>query len=49
MFFLDVDHLKGLYYICLSNLCAEYIMRDAGRDEAQAGIKIAGRNTNNLR
>ena len=34
---------------CLFNLYAEYIMRSAGLDEAQAGIKIAGRNTNNLR
>uniref|UniRef100_A0A8B9Y970 RNA-directed DNA polymerase n=1 Tax=Bos mutus grunniens TaxID=30521 RepID=A0A8B9Y970_BOSMU len=34
---------------CLFNLCAEYIMRNTGLDEAQAGIKIAGRNTNNLR
>ena len=34
---------------CLFNLCAEYIMRNAGLNEAQAGIKIAGRNTNNLR
>ena len=34
---------------CLSNLCAEYIMRNAGLDEAQAGIKMAGRNINNLR
>ena len=34
---------------CLFNFCAEYIMRNAGLDEAQAGIKIAGRNTNNLR
>ena len=34
---------------CLSNLYAEYIMRHAGLDEAQAGIKIAGRNLNNLR
>ena len=34
---------------CLFNLCAEYIMRDTGLDEAQAGIKIAGRNINNLR
>ena len=34
---------------CLVNLYAEYIMRNAGLDEAQAGIKIAGRNTNNLR
>ena len=33
---------------CLLNLHAEYIMRNAGLDEAQAGIKIAGRN-NNLR
>ena len=30
------------------NLCAEYIMRNAGLEEAQAGIKIAGRNINNL-
>ena len=34
---------------CLFNLYAEYIMRNAGLDEAQAGIKIAGRNNNNLR
>jgi len=34
---------------CLFNLYAEYVMRNAGLDEAQAGIKIAGRNTNNLR
>ena len=34
---------------CLFNLCAEYIMRNAGLDEAEAGIKIAGRNINNLR
>ena len=34
---------------CLFKLYAEYIMRSAGLDEAQAGIKIAGRNTNNLR
>ena len=34
---------------CLLNLYAEYIMRNAGLDEAQAGIKIARRNTNNLR
>ena len=34
---------------CLCNLYAEYIMRNAGLDEAQAGIKIAGRNINNLR
>ena len=34
---------------CLLNLYTEYIMRNAGLDEAQAGIKIAGRNSNNLR
>ena len=34
---------------CLFNLYAEYIMRNAGLDEAQAGIKIAGRNVNNLK
>ena len=35
--------------LCLFNLYAEYIMRNARLDEAQAGIKIAGRNINNLR
>ena len=34
---------------CLFNLYAEYIMRNAGLGEAQAGIKIVGRNINNLR
>ena len=34
---------------CLFNLYTEYITRNAGLDEAQAGIKIAGRNINNLR
>jgi len=34
---------------CLFNLYAEYIMRNAGLDEAQAGIKIPGRNISNLR
>ena len=45
---------KGVYQgcilsPCLFNLYAEYIMRNAGLDEAQAGSKIAGRNINNLR
>ena len=35
--------------ICLFNLNEEYIMRNAGLDESQAEIKIAGRNMNNLR
>ena len=34
---------------CLFNFYAEYIMRNAGLEAAQAGIKIAGRNINNLR
>ena len=34
---------------CLLNLYVEYIMRNSGLDEAQAGIKISGRNINNLR
>ena len=34
---------------CLFNCYAEYIMRNAGLEEAQSGIKIAGRNINNLR
>ena len=34
---------------CLFNLCAEYIMRNAGLDEAQVGVKISGRKINNLR
>ena len=34
---------------CLFDLYAEYIIRNAGLEEAQAGIKIAGRNINNLR
>ena len=42
-------HQGYILSLCLFNLDAEYIMRNAGLDEAQAGIKIAGRNTNNLR
>ena len=38
-----------LYIVTLLNFSAEYIMRNAGLDEAQAGIKIAGRNISNLR
>ena len=34
---------------CLFNLCTDYIMRNAGLDEAQTGIKIAGRNISNFR
>ena len=41
------EYVKAIY--CLFNLFAEYIMRNARLDEAQAGIKIAWRNINNLR
>ena len=46
--------MKGVRHVCilspcLFNLYAEYIMKNARLDEAQAGIKIAGRNLNNLR
>ena len=43
------EYVKAIYSPCLFNLYAEYIMRNAGLDEAQAGIKIAGRNINKLR
>ena len=42
-------HQGCLLSSCLFNLYAEYIMRNAGLEEAQAGIKISGRNINNLR
>ena len=41
--------MSRLYTVTLLNFYAEYIMRNAGLEEAQAGIKIAGRNINNLR
>ena len=46
---LGIEYVKAVYchILCLFNLYAEYIMRNAGLDEAQAGIKIAG--INNLR
>ena len=40
--------MSRLYIVTLLNLYSEYIMRNAWLDEAQAGIKIAGRNINNL-
>ena len=44
------EYVKAVYcHPALFNLYAEYIMRNAGLDEAQAGIKIAWRNINNLR
>ena len=42
-------HQSCILSPCLFNLKAEYIMRNAGLEEAQAGIKIAGRNISNLR
>ena len=45
------EYVKAVYWLspCLFKLYAEFIMRNAGLEEAQAGIKIAGRNINNLR
>ena len=43
------EHQGYILSLCLFNLYAEYMMRNTGLDEAQAGIKIAGRNINNLR
>ena len=42
-------HQGFILSLCLFNFYAEYIMRDAGLDETETGIKIAGRNINNLR
>ena len=42
-------HQGSILSPCLFNLYAGYIIRNTGLDEAQAGIKIAGRNINNLR
>ena len=53
LLYLCLAHIKCYLSLklspCLFNLYAEYIMRNAGLDEAQAVIKIAGRNINNLR
>ena len=47
---LGKEYVKAVYcHHFLFNLCAEYIMTNAGPNEAQAGIKIVGRNINNLR
>ena len=45
----EKEYAKGILSPCLFNFYAEYIMRNAGLDEAQAGIKIARRNINNLK
>ena len=48
----EKQYVKAVCFLlspCLFNLDAKYIMRNAGLDEAQAGIKIAGRNINNLK
>ena len=43
----EKEYVKAVH--CLHNFYAEYIMRNSGLEEAQAGIKIAGRNINNFR
>ena len=46
----EKEYIQGcILSPCLFNLYAEYISQNAGLDEAQAGIKIAGKNINNLR
>ena len=46
----EKEYVKAVYCPpCLFNLYAEYIMRSSGLEEAQAEIKVAGRNINNLR
>ena len=45
----EKEYIKTILSPCLFTLYAEYILRNAGLDETQAGIKIAGRNINNLR
>ena len=46
---LGIEYIKAVLSLSLFNLYAEYIMQNAGLDEAQTGIKIAGRYINNLR
>ena len=46
---LGKEYIKAVLSLCLFNLYAEYIMRNAGPKEAQAGITIARRNINNFR
>ena len=46
---LGKEFIKAVYCHCLFNLYAEYIIRNASLDEAQVGIKIAGRNSKHLR
>ena len=43
------EYIKAVYCLSLFNLYAEYIMQNARQEEAQGGIRIAGRNINNLR
>ena len=48
-FKLGKEYIKAILSPCLFNLYAEYIMKNAGLDEAQARLKIAGGNINSLR
>ena len=47
-FYILFRSIMGILSPCLFNVYTEYIMRNAGLDEAQTGIKITGRNINNL-
>ena len=49
MAILTKEYNKAMLSHCLFNLCAEYIMLNAGLDESQASVKIARRNINSLR
>ena len=46
---MSTEWINKMFYIYLFNLYAEYVIRNAGLEETQAGLKIAGRNINNLR
>ena len=48
-FQIEKEYQGCLFSFCIFNLYSEYIMQNAVLDEAQAGIKVAGRNINNLR
>ena len=46
---LGKEHIKTILSLCLFNIYAEFIIQNTSLDESQAGIKVAGRNINNLK